>query len=374
MDLVVHTEASVGWGGQEIRTLTELRYLRSRGYATVLVAPPQSDISKAAKDDNFDVLNIPLKKTTQLWDFFRLRAFFAKHKPLVVATHSSIDSWVGLSAAKVAKVPLCLRYRHITSPAKNAPQNRFLYNKLADEVITTSDMISRQLIDELRIDPEKFHTIPTGIFPPSDLPDRDGARVALANELGLPANARFIGIVAIVRSWKGHRYLIEAFNKIAGEFNNHHLVIVGDGPMLPTLQNEDIPNSPFADRIHTVGHRSNVFDYFRAFDIAVLSSYKNEAIPQSIMQAMFSKTPVVASRFGGIPEIVTDRHTGRLVEPANAASLAEGLAEVLHHRDEASIWTENAHQMVVQKHTVEAMGSQVEAIFENYRYKVKASK
>jgi glycosyltransferase involved in cell wall biosynthesis len=245
----------------------------------------------------------------------------------VIGTHSSVDSWVGLLAASLCRVPCRLRYRHVSTPVHNNAFNRFQYTSLCDRIITTGECISGPLRNAFHLSKEKVRTIFTGINVPSDLPDRNEARLALAQELQLPSSSRFVGMVAVLRSWKGHAYLIDGFDQIADQFPDHHLILAGTGPQKNLQAQIDACKSK--NRMHLIGYRENPWPVFRALDVAVLSSIKNEGIPQTGLQAMFAETPFIGTRVGGIPEIIHHMKTGVLVEPADSRSLADGLTKLL---------------------------------------------
>lgn len=359
--LVIHTEASRGWGGQETRVLTELKWLKSAGYRPMLVAPGDSQIFARASELGVECRAFEFSKWGQPVDFFKLWGIFRQLAPRVVATHSTIDSRIGLVAAKFAGVPIKLRYRHVSVPVTNTPLNRFVYGYCADKVITTADFISRELSRTLRLPASHFCTIATGIEPPAQMLDREAARARLAQKLSLPADSRFIGIVAVLRSWKGHLYLLDAFEKIAKAFPNYHLVLVGDGPMERMLRDRarELASAP---RIHFVGFQHGVYDYFRAFDLSVLPSYAGEGIPQTVLQSFFAGTPVVGTSVGGIPEVVENGVTGLICEPSSPESLALALSEALRNPEAAFARAETALTRAQQNHTIAAMGRQLTAL------------
>jgi len=113
---ILHTEASNGWGGQEIRILSEAEWFRDQGYRIILANPQNGQLNAKARARGFEVFDIPFEKKTQLRDFFRVRKLIQDHKPDVIGTHSSVDSWVGLLAASLCRVPCRLRYRHVSTP------------------------------------------------------------------------------------------------------------------------------------------------------------------------------------------------------------------------------------------------------------------
>ena len=324
---ILHTEASNGWGGQEIRILSEAEWFRDQGYRVLIANPSNGQLNAKARQKDFEVFDIPFEKKTQVADFFKLCNLILEQKPNVLGTHSSVDSWVGLLAASLCRVPCRLRYRHVSTPVHNNWFNRFQYTSLCDKIITTGECISAPLRETFQLPSDKVRTIFTGINVPTDLPDRDASRLALAEELGLTSDSRFIGMVAVLRSWKGHSYLIDAFDQIAEQFPKHHLVLAGNGPQ-EYLQIQ-IAKCKHKDRMHLLGHRESPWSVFRALDVAVLASYKNEGIPQTGLQAMFAETPFLGTRVGGIPEIINHLKTGILVEPADAVAMADGLTTLL---------------------------------------------
>lgn len=359
--VIVHTEASCGWGGQDIRVLREAEWFRARGHTVHLVTPPEAELFRRASAAGFSPVPMALKKNTQLGDFFRLRALFRKLKPDAVGTHSSVDSWVGLLAAKSVGVKCRLRYRHVSTPVKPNFANRWQYRTLATHVITTGDSICRHLCEVLGLSPARATCISSGIEAPAGLPDRESARRRLAAELGLPESARFIGQVSVMRSWKGHADLIAAFDKLAGEDEHLHLALVGGGNFTDSVK-RTADASPFRERIHFLGHRENPWPDFLALDVCTLCSVSGEGIPQALMQAMLVGTPVVGTTVGGIPEVVIHGQTGLLVPPCDPAELADAIRKTLSRKEQTAARVAAAQARMRAERSPDNMGNAVTAI------------
>ena len=342
---ILHTEASNGWGGQEIRILSEAEWFRDQGYRIILANPQNGQLNAKARARGFEVFDIPFEKKTQLRDFFRVRKIIKDHTPDVIGTHSSVDSWVGLLAATLSHVPCRLRYRHISTPVHNNLFNRFQYTSLCDRIITTGECISGPLRESFHLSKEKVRTIFTGIIAPSDLPDRNESR---------------LGMIAVLRSWKGHAYLIEAFDQIANHFPDHHLILAGNGPQKHFQAQIDACKSK--NRMHLIGHRENPWPVFRALDVAVLSSVKNEGIPQTGLQAMFAETPFLGTKVGGIPEIIEHMQTGFLVDPSDSRALADGLKTLLTDANLRNEIASQALHFAQTKATMDICGKEVESL------------
>lgn len=356
--VIVHTEASEGWGGQDIRVLREAEWFRSQGHTVHLITPRHAELFKRASAAGFSPIPMGLNKRTRTGDFFRLRTLFKKLKPDAVGTHSSIDSWVGLLAAKSAGVPVRLRYRHVSTPVRPNLPNRWMYKTLATHILTTGEAISRHLIETLKLPPENVSCVATGVEAPADLPDRDTARRVLAGELRLPDTARFIGQVSILRTWKGHSDLIAAFNQLAAVRPELHLLLVGEGPYRWKVE-QDREASEFRDRIHLTGHREDPWPLFRAMEVCCLCSTGGEGIPQALIQAMLCETPVVGTDVGGIPELIQHGETGLLVPPSAPEQLAGAIREQLEHPDRAVAMAEAAARRARSQRSLTVMGNAV---------------
>ncbi|MDW8349448.1 MAG: glycosyltransferase [Verrucomicrobiae bacterium] len=361
---IVHTEASEGWGGQEIRVLAEAMWFREHGHTVFLVAPSHSQIFARARAERFEVFPIGFQKRDQIADVTQLARVFLQTRPDIVCTHSSVDSWVGLSAAMVARSPLRVRYRHVSTPIAKNPQNMLLYRYMTHLTITTSSRIAEEIKSRFQLPIDRVCNVPTGIQPPQSLLDRETARRNLALELNLPQHTRFIGQVSVLRSWKGHRLLMSAFDRLAENFPNLHLVLVGTGPGEPHLK-RDREMLACKDRIHFLGHRDAPWNYFRAMDLCILASTSGEGVPQSILQAMAAGTPVIATRVGGIPEALNQGMYGELIPPHSVEALIAAIEKCLRHYDACIARAEKAELFVKTHHTIDQMGNKILQLF-NY--------
>jgi glycosyltransferase involved in cell wall biosynthesis len=355
---IIHTEASPHWGGQEIRIFEEMKWFREQGHEMILVAPGNGTLYQRCKDEDFEVISLYFTKPRTLLNIVRMLWIIWQLKPDVVGTHSSTDSWAGLIASFCLNTRKRIRYRHISAHVKGNFLNKVQYSTLANIVITTGNCISNILIENLRINENKVHVLATPVIDSFDLPNKEEARRLLQKELNLDKGTRFIGQVSVLRGWKGHPYLLEAFYIIASENPNLHLVIVGDGPMMQSLKNRQASSS-FPKRIHLVGHKENVHLYFKAFECAILSSTHNEGIPQSLLQSMQVGTPVIGTKVGGIPEIIINGETGYLAEPQDPKSLSSAIIKMLVDSRTAKKISVNCQKQIEERYTWEFIGPQI---------------
>ena len=319
---ILHTESSLGWGGQEIRILTEARAVARRGHAVTLAAPAEARIAREAPRYGVDTATLPIGRKN-LRGLFALRQYLARERFDVVNTHSSTDSWLAaLACATRSPAPPIVRTRHISASAGRNAATRWLYGRATARVVTTGERLRRQVIEETGVDAARVVSISTGIdlavFKPGD-------RLASRAALGLPRDAAIVGIVATLRDWKGHHDLLRAMARLSPATL---LAIVGDGPQRDSLE-ELVAELGIGARVRLAGEQIDVAPWMRSFDVFCLPSYANEGVPQALMQAMACAIPVVTTNVGSIAEIVSDGVTGVFTAPRDPQALAAVLGALL---------------------------------------------
>ncbi|MBF0171929.1 MAG: glycosyltransferase family 4 protein [Magnetococcales bacterium] len=326
---ILHTESSLGWGGQEIRLLSESRAMIERGHEVRLLCPPDSRIRTAADRYQIPVTIAPMGRKN-LTGLLAVRSWLAAHPADVVVTHSSTDSWlVALASQTLSRPAPIVRLRHVSTAVPDNPPTRWLYTRACRHIVTTGQAIRTRLIEVNRYPEAQITSIPTGIdldrFSPGD---RHAARSAL----GLPDDGPVIGIVATLRSWKGHSFLLEAFKEIVDtsrELPLPRLVVVGDGPQEENLHRQ-AGELNLRQRVHFSGYQTDPVPWLHALDLFALPSHGNEGVPQALMQAMACGLPVVSTPVGAIPEIIVNEENGLLVRPKDSPSLANAIKRLLH--------------------------------------------
>lgn len=359
---ILHTESSIGWGGQEIRILSEMAGMQARGHRVHLLTPDCADIYVAAQQRGIPVTAIPMvkKRVPALW---RLRRWLARHAAEfdIVNTHSSTDSWLTTLAAQTLRcVPPIIRTRHVSTPVSRDAASRWLYNQ-ASHIVTTGEALRQQLHRDNGFGLERMTSIPTGIdlarFAPTD-------RTAAKRALHLPEGPA-VGIVATLRDWKGHDYLLDAFFTLYARNPHLQLLIVGDGPAYDRLK-QRVNSAGAGERISMVGNQDNVPAWLNAFDLFVLPSFGDEGVPQAIMQAMACGLAVVSTPIGGIPEVVIHEKTGLLVPPRDSAALTEALAKLIDDAPRRAAMGAAGLQFARAHFGIEQMLDRMEAVFRRH--------
>jgi glycosyltransferase involved in cell wall biosynthesis len=320
---ILHTEASQGWGGQEIRIINESKIFVENGHSIAIAANPNSPLIQNAKKANLEVIEINLSKKN-IKNLISLRTAIKNFSPDVISCHSSTDHWLSALARIFLKnPPKIVRTRHISAQVTRNLPTKWLYRNATSHIITTGIAIKKQLTSDNFLPIEMITSIPTGIDSNKYYPGNiNNARASLK----LPLNKIIIGTVATLRSWKGHSYLIEAFSKI----NNSELllIIVGDGPQMSNLTKQ-INQLNLQNKVILTGNKTDVLPYLQAFDIFAFPSYANEGVPQSILQAMATGLPILTCCIGGIPEAIQNYHQAKCCLPNNSVDLAINLEKII---------------------------------------------
>jgi len=355
---IVHTEASVGWGGQEIRILSEATGLRDRGHRVELLCPGDAPIFSAARDLGLTVTALDIGKKN-LPGLLALRDWLKRHPRVdILNTHSSTDSWLSAIACKsLSNSPVMVRTRHISAAVPGNMPTRWLYTRASRHIVTTGEKLRRTLIKDNRFPGENITSVPTGVDPQIYRP---GDKTAVRKILNLPVDTPVIGIVATLRSWKGHQYLLEAVKKLNRP--DLLLLIVGDGPYRPKIDLA-IENLGISHQVRLVGNQKEVTPWLQTMDLLALPSWANEGVPQSILQAMMCALPVISTPVGSIEEAVIHGETGVIIPKQDTKALATAIADLLDHPEHARALGEEGMKRAHEHFSRENMLNRMEGIF-----------
>ena len=358
---ILHTEASNGWGGQEIRTFREALGMRDRGHKLIIAAGPESQLLERANKAGFKTIPISFKRRHGISIILFLKKLVEKEKIDIVNTHSSKDSWLGLPAARMAaNKPLVLRTRHLSTKIHRGLLNRFLYDYLPHYVLTTGEAIRKQMIEENGFNGNKIKSLPTGVDTDIFNPDRTYSNIR--EELNLKPSTPLVGAVSVIRSWKGLDYLVRAVPLIIKKIPDVKFIIAGDGPYGKRLV-KTIEQVRGKDKVYLLGHREDVAAIINSIDILVHPSYANEGIPQTVLQAMAMKKPVIASDIPWLKEVVMDNKTGIIVPLKDPEGIAKAVIKLLLDKKLAKELGENGMNLARTSYSFKLMLDKLEDLY-----------
>jgi glycosyltransferase involved in cell wall biosynthesis len=171
-----------------------------------------------------------------------------------------------------------------------------------------------------------------------------------------------LGILATLRDWKGHDYLLDAWQTLCSRYPNWQLLIIGDGPRRAHLQ-QRVQQLQLGRTVHFVGNQDNVAQWLSCLDLFTLPSYGSEGVPQSIMQAMACGLAVVSTPVGAIAEAVLDGATGTLIAPRDTQALVQALSDLMHDDAKRNRFAVAALDYARTHFSLETMLDRMEAVF-----------
>lgn len=353
---ILHTESSVGWGGQENRTLNELLTMRQRGHTLAVLSRPGARILERAAEAGFETFAVDMRGAIDLPAIFRLRSVIKRFGADIVNTHSGRDTQLAGMAARsiLGARPCIVRTRHLALPITS----KFTYSVLPDHVVTVSRFVENYLV-AAGVPREQITTVATGV----DFAHYDRSAVAgdLRAELGLPADTLLIGTVAILRAKKGHADILDAVPAVLQAFPDAHFVFAGDGPQTANLTAR-IAADGLTGRVHLLGLRRDVTNVLASLDVFVLPTHQ-EALGTAFIEAGAMGLPAVATHVDGVPEVVQDGRTGLLVPVMDGAAIAEAICKLLVDPIYRQGMGANAAEFVRRKFSREVMAQGMERLY-----------
>ncbi|MEM9352495.1 MAG: glycosyltransferase [Planctomycetota bacterium] len=259
----------------------------------------------------------------------RLYRLFRQQRVDAIVTVGAGDKmfW-GRLAAKLAGVQVIASALHSTGwPDSVGKLNRFL-TPITDAFIGVADAHARHLVAGEGFPADRVHTIYNGVDTDRFSP-QNGDEVR--RELGIPRDANVVGIIAALRPEKNHELLLKGAARIIAERPNSRFLIVGDGPMREPLEGL-AAELGIAENVLFTGSRPDIAQLLSAVDVFALTSH-NEASPVSILEAMASGVPVVASDVGSVSESVTHESSGFLFEPGDIDAFSASVLRLLQEPD-----------------------------------------
>jgi glycosyltransferase involved in cell wall biosynthesis len=303
--------------------------------------PHEGDMGYLARQKGVDPLIIPElgRELSPLGDIrttVKLARILGRHKPDIVETHTAKAGAVGRLAARLANVPVVIHvfHGHVFHSYFGPLQTRMFIHieralaRITDRIITVSPAQRRDIVDVYRIaPPERVLTLPLGL-------DLDPFRWAeqtcqgrFRTTLGVAAEAPLVGFVGRLTAVKNPSLFVEAAGRVVQHFPRARFVFVGDGELRPAL-GEQIDALGLAGQFIFAGWQVDMAAVYADLDLLVLTSL-NEGTPVTVIESLATDVPVVATAVGGVPDVLRDGETGRLVPSGDVDALAQTIIELL---------------------------------------------
>jgi glycosyltransferase involved in cell wall biosynthesis len=305
---------SIGFGGAENHVLSLMEGLRELGHTVLLVCPAGSWVSERCRERGLEVRHVAMRGMLDLISYWKLRRVIKTWRPDVVHAHQVRPSQYAGIAAIGTGVPV-VSTAHSTGAHKHMRRMR--------HIIAVSDAVAENLVRH-GYPPERVTRVHNGV---ADVPAGD--RAAVRKELGI-ADGQFALVCAgRFNRQKGQLTLVAAVKLCPAHVHAH---FIGDastpyGREVVAAADGAAADGAGAAQIHFHGYRGDVPRLLAAFDVCASPS-NQEAFSLSLAEAAAARLPVVATRVGGVPEVVAEGETGLLVAPGQPEAFAAAVMKL----------------------------------------------
>lgn len=336
---ILHTNFLKGWGGQSNRILEESYGVAQAGHRVVLSAPPESQLLQRAESLGLEVLRTVQYqgglRPSLLMDVLALRRILSRNPWDILHLHGGRDSLIAALALQTLPPrarPQVIRTKHNVFPIHHHFGNRWLYGSVFQHHVALSGAIVQQLLETTWIAEDRITKIPSAIDPQRFVPKPE-IRDRLRAEFGFTPDHKVLAMVGRFRSEKGHDILLQAAPAVISAHPTVRFLLLGAGSDQQQAQ-KLVAKFGLENHVLLPGFRKDIPDCLQAADYYVQPS-RSEGLGTGVLEAGASGLPIVASRVGGIPDIICTRDHGTLVEPENPDAFAEGILSMLSQPDRA---------------------------------------
>ena len=284
---------------------------------------PEVGLLSVLRDKRWEMDSVEIRQFRELYEICSKRHVDILH------THGYRSDILGFGAAKLLGIPIVSTVHGWTSVTRRMRVYEYIQRrclKYFDKVITVSEDL-RQRLESFGVRSEKIVKFNNAIDIHKNA--EVGITRSFRQELGIGPGTRLIGTVGRLSVEKGLGYFLKAGARIVARDPSVKLVLVGEGPQRKELE-ALAASLGISDSVIFCGYRADAERIYPALDVFVLPSL-TEGIPMALLEAMAFSRPVIASRVGGVPEVVQDGVTGIFVEPKDVDELAEKMWDLLCH-------------------------------------------
>ena len=318
---ILHIDPERHWGGGEAQVLDLLSYLAERGHRNDLLTHPDGRLFRESQVLSVRTIPLVVRNDLDLRPVPRLRRLIRDNNYDIIHFHTKRAHALSFWLSRGTPRPKYVVTRRMDYPEASNWYTRCLYNRKVDGVVAVSQRISELLV-QAGVAPEKIRLIHDGIDPrPFE---------SAANNRDMHTDCVVVGMAAVFEERKGHRFLLEAARRLKAQVCRIQYRLAGDGSLRQSLE-KTATRLGLKDDVQFLGFVSDIPTFLSQVDIFVLPSLF-EGLGVAVLEAMAAGKAVIASRVGGLAEVVLDGVTGFLVAPGDAEGLANAIAKLAADR------------------------------------------
>jgi lipopolysaccharide heptosyltransferase II len=332
-------------GGVETGTVDFARYLVEHKHESIVVSSGGRLVEQLIKDGSRHY-TLPVNKKslfTMIHSYRKLADILQKENVDVVHARSRVPAWIAYFASRKAKIPFITTCHGYYS---NQPLSRVM--GLSKLVIVISEVIARHMVHDFKVPSENIRLIPRSV----DLQKFNVPRKT-------DATAPVIAIVGRISPIKGHEYFLRSIVKVVRSKPFCKIWIIGDAPASKPEYRQELEvlarRLGLRNHVEFLGNRSDIPQLLAQVDVLVMATVTQEAFGRVIIEAQAAGVPVVATKIGGIVEVIDHEKTGLLVLPKDTEAMADAVLRLLNEQKFAQGLIVNARKKIADKYTLKHM-------------------
>lgn len=337
-----------------------------RGHDVKVACFIEGELSEDARKMGIPITVFPMANIVDWRVIPPLRKMIKEEEYQIVHTHGIRANFIGRIAARRTSAHIITTiysfpkedYKNILKRTFYPPIDR-LTVKLADRLIVVSNGLKERLVEVKYAPEEKFRVVHCSLDLEKTRPSK--TRAQMRKELGIPNNAPSCGMLARLVHVKNPFLLLEVAQKVTEEIPEARFFLVGDGPYFEDLQKETIRRG-LQDSVKFTGYRKDPLDIVEALDVIVLTSF-SEGLPVTLLEAMALRKPVVATRVGGVPEVVKEGITGFLVPSGDSEGFSRALISLLKNPELMKEMGERGRKWVEENFSLPIMAEKTDKVY-----------
>jgi len=377
---IAYTNHTGKFSGAEKVLLSMLRGLDKTRYEPLVICPAEENLQDMVGAEGIPCATVPVLHARFTWRPRELFRYILSFIGLILKTRKEIERYDPhfvhantVRAGIAATISTMGTHRtvvwHVHDDLPQHPLSKVIrllaHSSKRTQIVAVSKATAETFLGTYSFE-GRVHVIPNG----TDLrqfPLKRTGESPFKNELGISEQSFLVCAVGQICARKGLRALLEAFSEIYDDAPLTHLAIVGKPVFSHEEQYRDelvemTTAAGIADRVHFTGEREDISAILRSADLLVLNSLE-EPFGLVLVEAMSSGTPVLATRVGGIPEIVTDAESGWLIQRNDTAALANKLLELSHNPSLLMQVARYAHDEVSPRFSLEGFLSNLHSFY-----------
>ena len=332
---IAHLIPDLGLGGAEKYVLNLFqRSDKEQFHQKIIYWSGRQELVEDIAFDKEDIIKLNIGRIPSVETIFRLAQFLKRSKIDILHTHLIDADLMGFFASLILWIPQLITIHSYPFPTERRHCFRYKVMSLfKTDLLFVSNRVKAFVLSRTGISPNKTHVVHTGIdLQRYCIKQSQQNKEGLRNSLSIDSRSKIVGNVSRLIDGKGHRHLLMAAVEILRDFPNTMFLIVGDGELRDELIG--LSNSlGISEHVRFTGSRMDIPELLDIMDIFLFPAY-DEAFGISALEAMAMGKPIIATNDAAVPELITNREEGILIEPKDPKLISVSVQDLLVNPEE----------------------------------------